>query len=261
MEEMVITNPNNKGKRKIPIEPIINKTKKQVTFSKRRVGLFKKASELCSLCGANVAIVTFSGAGKFFGFGHPSVEDVVQRYINSNKINGNENGNGIDNDNGNGNGNGNGNDFGKCSRKFKDVLGQIEVEKRASSSSNNNNNKIVINDLDNNNIENNNVEFWWDENIDNLGLVELERYKVALEGLRNKIGTKVDEFNCSLMSVVPQNIDFGTRVGNTVAHYQGFDQSTACWVDSGLGRDNFHQVHQVPLSVDSLVDMTMKIQA
>ncbi|KAK6791477.1 hypothetical protein RDI58_010558 [Solanum bulbocastanum] len=31
-----------------------------VTFSKRRAGLFRKACELCTLCGAEIAIVIFS---------------------------------------------------------------------------------------------------------------------------------------------------------------------------------------------------------
>ncbi|KAL2898831.1 Agamous-like MADS-box protein AGL62 [Bienertia sinuspersici] len=74
----------NKGKQKISIEPIQNKAKKQVSFSKRRNGLFKKASELCSMSGAQVAVITFSPAGKLFSFGHPSSDAVIQRYINDN---------------------------------------------------------------------------------------------------------------------------------------------------------------------------------
>uniref|UniRef100_A0A803MC40 MADS-box domain-containing protein n=2 Tax=Chenopodium quinoa TaxID=63459 RepID=A0A803MC40_CHEQI len=73
------------GKRKIAIEKIEDKARKQVTFTKRRKGVFKKASELCTLCNAEVAVLTFSGAGKVFSFGHPSADEVINRYINGSK--------------------------------------------------------------------------------------------------------------------------------------------------------------------------------
>ena len=59
-----------------------NSTSRQVTFSKRRSGLFKKANELATLCAAQVAIVVFSPGGKPFSFGHPSVEAVAKRFLN-----------------------------------------------------------------------------------------------------------------------------------------------------------------------------------
>ncbi|EAZ36278.1 hypothetical protein OsJ_20600 [Oryza sativa Japonica Group] len=41
---------------------------RQVTFSKRRRGLFKKAEELAVLCDADVALVVFSSTGKLSQF-------------------------------------------------------------------------------------------------------------------------------------------------------------------------------------------------
>ncbi|XVF15362.1 hypothetical protein REPUB_Repub09cG0145700 [Reevesia pubescens] len=41
---------------------------RQVAFSKRRSGLFKKASELCTLCAVETALVVFSPNGKAFSF-------------------------------------------------------------------------------------------------------------------------------------------------------------------------------------------------
>ncbi|XP_022720943.1 agamous-like MADS-box protein AGL29 [Durio zibethinus] len=69
------------GRRKIEMEIVKNSSSRQVTFSKRRSGLFKKANELAILCGAQVAIVVFSPGGKPFSFGHPSVEAVAQRFL------------------------------------------------------------------------------------------------------------------------------------------------------------------------------------
>ncbi|KAK9123279.1 hypothetical protein Sjap_012881 [Stephania japonica] len=73
----------SQGRKKIPIERIARTNKRQVTFSKRRVGIFKKGSELCTLCGVDVVIGIFSPAGKPFTFGHPWPEHVLKRYFNN----------------------------------------------------------------------------------------------------------------------------------------------------------------------------------
>ena len=75
-----------KGRQKIEITKIPKKNHLQVTFSKRRSGLFKKASELCTLCGANVAIIVFSPTGKVFSFGHSNVETIVDRFLTYNPL-------------------------------------------------------------------------------------------------------------------------------------------------------------------------------
>ncbi|KAL2941928.1 Agamous-like MADS-box protein AGL61 [Bienertia sinuspersici] len=191
------------GKRKIEKKRIANKTSRQVAFSKRKSGVFKKAAELCSLCGAEVAVIAFSGAGKPFSFGHPSAEDIVYRYINF-----------LDRQNpkienyGDGNSNSN---VVKISSQYKEVLSSIDLEKKriseigSSSSSNDNNN--------------NNLGFWWDVPIDDsMGLNELEQLKVALEGLRVEVTSRIDEItnnnNRSLTSVFPN--DFGSIDGNNI---------------------------------------------
>lgn len=69
------------GRRKIEMEMVKDSNARQVTFSKRRNGLFKKANELATLCAAQVAIVVFSPGGKSFSFGNPSVDEVTHRYL------------------------------------------------------------------------------------------------------------------------------------------------------------------------------------
>ncbi|CAA0806759.1 Agamous-like MADS-box protein AGL62 [Striga hermonthica] len=71
----------NKGRQKITIARIENETNRQVTFSKRRAGLFKKASELSTLCGAESAVVVFSPSGKAHSFGNPSVDAITNRFL------------------------------------------------------------------------------------------------------------------------------------------------------------------------------------
>ncbi|KAG6695965.1 hypothetical protein I3842_09G124200 [Carya illinoinensis] len=73
-----------RGRQKIEMKRIENEDDRLITFSKRRSGVYKKASELATLCGAEVAVVVFSPAGKPFSFGHPSVESVTSRFLNQN---------------------------------------------------------------------------------------------------------------------------------------------------------------------------------
>lgn len=65
------------------MKPIENEEARQVCFSKRRQGLFKKASELSILCGATVGSVVFSTSGRSYSFGHPSINDVADRFLSS----------------------------------------------------------------------------------------------------------------------------------------------------------------------------------
>ncbi|KAL2992972.1 hypothetical protein AAZX31_10G080800 [Glycine max] len=69
-----------KGRQKIEMKKMRNESNLRVTFSKRRTGVFKKASELATLCGVDVVVIMFSPGNRVFSFGSPSVDSVVQRY-------------------------------------------------------------------------------------------------------------------------------------------------------------------------------------
>lgn len=56
------------GRGKIVIKRIDNVTSRQVTFSKRRNGLFKKAKELAILCDAEIGLIIFSDTGRLYEF-------------------------------------------------------------------------------------------------------------------------------------------------------------------------------------------------
>ncbi|CAL5199716.1 unnamed protein product [Lathyrus oleraceus] len=82
---MDMANQNQKrkstGRKKIEIKKLDKESNKQVTFSKRRQGLFKKASELCILCDVHASIIVFSGAHKLFCFGHPDTDAIIDSYV------------------------------------------------------------------------------------------------------------------------------------------------------------------------------------
>ncbi|VFQ84030.1 unnamed protein product [Cuscuta campestris] len=73
------------GRGRVEMKRIENKINRQVTFSKRRVGLFKKAFELSVLCDAEVALIVFSSRGKLFHFATSSggMIKTLERYQNS----------------------------------------------------------------------------------------------------------------------------------------------------------------------------------
>ena len=52
----------------LPRGSVVPPSSRQVRFSKRRAGLFKKAFELSLLCDADVALLVFSPAGKLYEY-------------------------------------------------------------------------------------------------------------------------------------------------------------------------------------------------
>ncbi|XP_021740870.1 agamous-like MADS-box protein AGL17 [Chenopodium quinoa] len=56
------------GRGKVPIQYIEDTGKRQVTFSKRRKGLIKKASEISILCKCEVALMIFSNTNKMYEY-------------------------------------------------------------------------------------------------------------------------------------------------------------------------------------------------
>ncbi|WCJ22082.1 Floral homeotic protein APETALA 1 [Euphorbia peplus] len=73
------------GRGRVQLKRIENKINRQVTFSKRRVGLMKKAHEISVLCEAEVALIVFSHKGKLFEFSSDScMEKILERYERNN---------------------------------------------------------------------------------------------------------------------------------------------------------------------------------
>ncbi|XP_050152112.1 MADS-box protein JOINTLESS-like isoform X2 [Malus sylvestris] len=68
------------AREKIQIKKIDNATARQVTFSKRRRGLLKKAEELSVLCDADIALIIFSSTGKLFEYASSSMKEILERH-------------------------------------------------------------------------------------------------------------------------------------------------------------------------------------
>ncbi|XP_028753772.1 truncated transcription factor CAULIFLOWER A-like [Neltuma alba] len=69
------------GRGRVQLKRIENKINRQVTFSKRRSGLQKKAHEISVLCDAEVALIVFSTKGKLSQYSSdPCMEKILERY-------------------------------------------------------------------------------------------------------------------------------------------------------------------------------------
>ncbi|KAG8652847.1 MADS-box protein AGL42 isoform X2 [Manihot esculenta] len=65
---------------KVQMKMIENATSRQVTFSKRRNGLLKKAYELSVLCDAEVSVLIFSQKGRLSEFSSNDMQKTIERY-------------------------------------------------------------------------------------------------------------------------------------------------------------------------------------
>ncbi|XP_031097116.1 agamous-like MADS-box protein AGL29 [Ipomoea triloba] len=70
-----------RGRQRVPLARIENEVQRLVTFSKWRTGLFKKASEMSTLCGTEIAMVVFSPSAKPFSFSNPDMNTVLTKYF------------------------------------------------------------------------------------------------------------------------------------------------------------------------------------
>nr|XP_043616033.1 agamous-like MADS-box protein AGL61 [Erigeron canadensis] len=160
------------GRKKIDVtKKIQNPATRQVTFSKRRSGLFKKASEICVKTGAQMAIFVISPGGRLYTYGHPDVDILLNRYLNVN------------------------NNYDQLispqevqrisseyNRHYEAVLRELEVEKK----------KEEVISMMKKKSDNNRMCFEKDVNgMNNVG--ELEEFLYAIMEMKKKVVTKADE--------------------------------------------------------------------
>ncbi|KAI9342979.1 hypothetical protein BD770DRAFT_398342 [Pilaira anomala] len=74
------------GRRKIKIEYIEDKTRRHITFSKRKAGIMKKAYELSTLTGTQVLLLVVSETGLVYTFTTPKLQPLVTKPEGKNLI-------------------------------------------------------------------------------------------------------------------------------------------------------------------------------
>ncbi|GMP28868.1 hypothetical protein CsSME_00004226 [Camellia sinensis var. sinensis] len=163
------------------------------TFSKRRSRLFKEASELCTLYGAEIAIVVFSPGKEAFSFGHPCVDTVVDCFLsqhsppNSGSLKAPCNAN-----------------VSKLNLQLTEALDMLEAEEKRGEELN----KMRKASRD---------RCWWEAPVSELGLQQLEQLKVAMEDLKKNVAKQsekiqMEELNPSRFFVAGSS-SMGEHVG------------------------------------------------
>lgn len=71
----------SEGRKKVEMKKIESDDARQVSFSKRKKGVFAKACELSTMCGAEVAVLLHSPSGTPHSFGSPSVDKVFNKFL------------------------------------------------------------------------------------------------------------------------------------------------------------------------------------
>ncbi|CAK8541216.1 unnamed protein product [Lathyrus sativus] len=141
---------------------------RQTTFSSRKLGLFKKATELCILSNAQAAITVSSPAGKLFSFGHPNADTIIDNYVNGTMEfevkNSSEKSY----------------SFEEYNRQYEEALKKLELEKKKLEEL-----KIFEDVLKS--------DDWWNDPIDDMSSEELEQFIVCLDELRIKFVKKTEE--------------------------------------------------------------------
>jgi hypothetical protein len=164
------TRRTSKGRQKIEIKKVEKESNRYVTFSKRKNGLFKKATELSTLCGAETAVIVFSEHRKLFSCGQPDVDKVLDRYLvetekvpsNFPPVTNNNTESQLDN-----------------KQEYARSLKRLEEE------------QTVAKMIGNMNDDMNKGGFWWDLPIDNMEQDELEAYKESMEQLKKNVITRL----------------------------------------------------------------------
>ncbi|XP_041994183.1 agamous-like MADS-box protein AGL62 [Salvia splendens] len=195
------------GRKKIEIKKIECLSSRQVTFSERRSGLFKKASELCVLSGAEITIIVHS-------LGHPSADAVVNPYLG---------GGGGDSDAAEV-------DAREFNRHYSDVSKKVEAEKKRRD--------VIEEEKRAEGCGGGGDMLWWDQDVEGVELDELERYAAALEDLQRNIELRANDLviSHSLPKVVaaasmnPSLFGGENKLGTSfdfencvvIPHHQGF---------------------------------------
>ncbi|GAV66605.1 SRF-TF domain-containing protein, partial [Cephalotus follicularis] len=194
----------SKGRQKIEIKKIEKVSHRQVTFSKRREGLFKKAGEISILCGAQTAVIVFSESEKAYSFSNPDIEIVLNRYVNANSSFENQ-GSTIDDPH----------RFADRNDEYNEALMELEEEKKIAK-------EIKETKKDND------IGDWWNMPIDDMGIEELEEYVEAMVVFKRNVEKKMSGITMDALTAMAscgelQNRASGSGSGSGAGYFNGLE--------------------------------------
>ncbi|KAI3830647.1 hypothetical protein MKW92_011919 [Papaver armeniacum] len=156
------------GRRKIKIEKITNKSRLQVTFSKRRKGLFKKATELSVLIWCRNCTHCFSPARRPYVSGNPDL--IINRFVNNN--------------------NGEASEIQKDDDEEQRRYMKVKREPKLSPAGKPYEKRVFLDSLINSDLGTGNDKSWWDSYMNGLNLDELIQMRRDMENLQKCVSER-----------------------------------------------------------------------
>ncbi|WCJ34799.1 Agamous-like MADS-box protein AGL61 [Euphorbia peplus] len=203
----------SKGRRKIPIQKVENANSRNVCFSKRKAGIFRKSVELSALCGVEIAVIIFSEAEKVFSFGVPGVDTLIDQYLGlANHLN-----------------------TGSSSSSQSQMVQVLEGQECFRSMAMNEELRKALEMAESNRrsplIDNNKEGFWWETPIESMGKEELEGYMKSIEELKKNVVNRIETISTDLKTVSDESGIINQFIDNQNDYY------SLC--ESGFSTDQF----------------------
>ncbi|GAU29736.1 hypothetical protein TSUD_392250 [Trifolium subterraneum] len=163
---------SNALKRKIgEINKLKNSNKSDLIFSKCKMGLFNKVTELSVMCNAKAALIVASLNNKLYACGYPNCDAVIQQFFTGKDIV--EDGE---------------------KKKQEEIVETLRLEYEAIEDKleeeKNNFEAIITNEKTKGDSI---FPCWWGDSIDDMDLESLEEFTASLQNLRLNLGSAVDE--------------------------------------------------------------------
>ncbi|KAE9615308.1 hypothetical protein Lal_00048354 [Lupinus albus] len=154
---------SSKGKkRKLEIKEVDHNNKRDLTFSKRKLGLFNKVTELSILCQAETALIISSQQGKLHACGYPNPDVVIRRILND--------GSPVQ-------------PSGTGKKEHQELVETMNLEYEATHNRLKEEKKSLAEIQE---ARKGRLDFppWWNQDIENMGLEDLEHFTASLETLK-----------------------------------------------------------------------------
>ncbi|QCE02332.1 MADS-box transcription factor [Vigna unguiculata] len=162
---------SNSRRSKIEMKEVEQRNRRCVTFSKRKLGLFNKLTELSLLCRAETALIIISQNGNVYSCGYPTTDAVLRRYIT-----------GASSEQCRGARRREQEEFLEKQRleyeSVQDELKEKQKQLKEMKEAQKNSSCFVS---------------WWNLSTDNMGMEDLEQFKISLESLKLNLITVLQE--------------------------------------------------------------------
>jgi hypothetical protein len=171
MAENNIATKSNTRKRKIgEIKKLEDPNKFAMSFSKCKIGLFNKLTELSILCKAKTALIVISPDKELYACGYPNCDAVIQQFLT-------------------------GKDTVEDSEKKKqdEIVENLRLEYEATEDKLKEEEKNLKAIIDAKSKSDSIFPCWWGDSIDDMDLESLEEFTASLQNLRLNLSSAIDQ--------------------------------------------------------------------